>query len=225
LDDAIQKWGLDLGDIEMIPLLPYQEYLDTVYHSKFIISDSGTGQEEPALLNTRVVVPRDFTERPQSYANNCSFKLSLNQDFDQIFEEQTVIPSLDPAVNTQTIISSSIYSIQEKLFWFGTLIASKNPEGCKERFKIINPNKIPCTIKFTVKPRTQSKSEGFAFDVSPDGLTIDPHKHKYVTVGFYPTAMMQYSGIFEGIVEHGNDETKQGKLTFELRGEGTLPTL
>ena len=61
--------------------------------------------------------------------------------------------------------------------------------------------------------------------MSPDGLTIDPHKHKYVTVGFYPTAMMQYSGIFEGIVEHGNDETKQGKLTFELRGEGTLPTL
>ena len=88
------------------------------------------------------------------------------------------------------MISSSIYSIQEKLFWFGTLIESMNPECCKERFKIINPNKIPCTIKFTVKPRTQSKSEGFAFDVSPDGLTIDPHKHKYVTVGFYPTAMM-----------------------------------
>jgi UDP-N-acetylglucosamine 2-epimerase len=86
LDDAIKNWGLDLGDIEMIPLLPYQEYLETVYHSKFIISDSGTGQEEPALLNTKVVVPRDFTERPQSYANNCSFKLSLNQDFDQVFE-------------------------------------------------------------------------------------------------------------------------------------------
>jgi len=86
LDDAIKNWGLDLGDIEMIPLLPYQEYLDTVYHSKFIISDSGTGQEEPALLNTKVVVPRDFTERPQSYANNCSVKLSLNQDFHQVFE-------------------------------------------------------------------------------------------------------------------------------------------
>ena len=86
LDDAIKNWGLDLGNIEMIPLLPYQEYLETIYHSKFIISDSGTGQEEPALLNTKVVVPRDFTERPQSYANNCSFKLSLNQDFDQVFE-------------------------------------------------------------------------------------------------------------------------------------------
>lgn len=118
-----------------------------------------------------------------------------------------------------------MFSVQEKLFWFGTLIASKNPEGAREKFKINNPNKVPCTIKFTVKKRTESKSEGFAFDVQPEGLTIDPHKHKYVTVGFFPTEMKQYSAVFEGIVEHGNEETKQNKLTFDLRGEGTLPTL
>ena len=86
-------------------------------------------------------------------------------DFDQIFEEQTVIPSLDPSLNTQTVISSSLFSQQENVFWFGTMVASKNPEGTRERFKIINPNKIPCTVKFSVKPRSQSKSEGFAFDV------------------------------------------------------------
>ena len=88
LEDAIQKWNLDLGEIEMIPLLAYQEYLETVYHSKFIISDSGTGQEEPALLNTRVIVPRDFTERPQSYANNCSFQLKINSgetNYEKVF--------------------------------------------------------------------------------------------------------------------------------------------
>lgn len=147
------------------------------------------------------------------------------EDLDQVFEEQTVIPSLDPSLNTQTIISSSLYSTQERVFWFGTLVASKNPEGAKERFKIMNPNKIPCTVKFEVKPRSQSKSEGFAFDVSPDTLTIDPHKHKYVTVGFNPTSMMTYGGIFEAIVETGDPESKSGKLVFELRGEGTLPTL
>lgn len=146
-------------------------------------------------------------------------------DFDQIFEEQTVIPSLDPNVNTQTIVSSSLFSMQENVFWFGTMVASKNPEGTRERFKIINPFKIPCTVKFAVKPRSQSKSEGFAFDVEPEGLTIDPHKHKYVSVGFNPTSMMQYSGIFEAIVESGDPEAKSGKLIFELRGEGTLPTL
>lgn len=34
----------------------------------------------------------------------------------------------------------------------------------------MNPNKIPCTVKFAVKARSQSKSEGFAFDVKPDIL-------------------------------------------------------
>ena len=87
LKDAISKYGLDLGNIEMIDLLPYKEYLETVYHSKFIISDSGTGQEEPALLNTPVVVPRDFTERPQSYENNCSIRFDAeNDNSEAVFE-------------------------------------------------------------------------------------------------------------------------------------------
>ena len=50
-----------------------------MYHSKFIISDSGTAQEEPAILNTPVIVPRDFTERPESVSNNCSFMINVNE--------------------------------------------------------------------------------------------------------------------------------------------------
>lgn len=80
LRDALDKYNIDLGKIEMVPLLPYKEYLETIYHSKFIISDSGTGQEEPALLNTPVVVPRDYTERPQSYAYNCSICYKASND-------------------------------------------------------------------------------------------------------------------------------------------------
>jgi UDP-N-acetylglucosamine 2-epimerase len=72
LVDTIHEEGLDIGDIEMVPLMSFKTYLDTVYHCKFLISDSGTGQEEPALLGTPVVVPRDFSERPQSYATYCS---------------------------------------------------------------------------------------------------------------------------------------------------------
>lgn len=89
----------------------------------------------------------------------------------------------------------------------------------------MNPNKVPCTVKFSVKPRTQSKSEGFAFSVSPDTLVIDPHKHKYVSVSFNPLEMKQYGGIFEAVVQAGDLQSKQGKMTFELRGEGTLPSL
>lgn len=67
----------DLGTISVVPLMSFKEYLTRVYHARFLISDSGTGQEEPAFLGTKVVVPRDFTERPQSYAAGCSFPLRM----------------------------------------------------------------------------------------------------------------------------------------------------
>jgi UDP-N-acetylglucosamine 2-epimerase len=80
LQTIIDTHKLDIGNIEIVPLMPYKTYLTTVYHCRFIISDSGTGQEEPALLNTPVVVPRDFSERPQSYSNNCSVQFKNNAD-------------------------------------------------------------------------------------------------------------------------------------------------
>ena len=69
--------GMHMGNVEITPLLSYKEYLNTQYNSKFIISDSGTAQEEAALMHVPVIVPRDFTERPQSVDNNCSFMLEV----------------------------------------------------------------------------------------------------------------------------------------------------
>ena len=60
--------------------MAYKEYLTTIYHCPFIISDSGTAQEEPAIFDTPVIVPRDFTERPQSVEANCSYMLNVNDD-------------------------------------------------------------------------------------------------------------------------------------------------
>jgi UDP-N-acetylglucosamine 2-epimerase (non-hydrolysing) len=74
----LNNFDLDLGCIELIDLMSYKKYLETIYHCKFLISDSGTGQEEPAFFQTPVIVPRDFTERPQSVNANCSFMLDLN---------------------------------------------------------------------------------------------------------------------------------------------------
>jgi UDP-N-acetylglucosamine 2-epimerase (non-hydrolysing) len=76
LKDTLDKNNILLDGIEMVPLMSYTDYIQTVYDSRFIISDSGTGQEEPCLLKTPVLVPRDFTERPQSYKGNCSFHYS-----------------------------------------------------------------------------------------------------------------------------------------------------
>ena len=76
----IKQYGIDTFDVEQVRLMPYTKYLKTVYNAKCVISDSGTAQEEPALLKTPVLVPRDFTERPQSYSNNCSKKMNLHGD-------------------------------------------------------------------------------------------------------------------------------------------------
>lgn len=82
----IKEFGLDLGKIKIVKLLSFKKYLKNVYHSKFIISDSGTGQEEPPLLKTKVIVPRDYTERPQSIENDCSYLLNVNEsEFEESF--------------------------------------------------------------------------------------------------------------------------------------------
>lgn len=80
--EYMKNFGLDLGDIKIVDLMSYTEYLKTIYNSSFIISDSGTAQEEPALLDTPVIVPRDFTERPESIENNCSFMINVNKKND-----------------------------------------------------------------------------------------------------------------------------------------------
>jgi UDP-N-acetylglucosamine 2-epimerase (non-hydrolysing) len=74
----LNEFGISLGRIKTIPLMSYKEYINEVYHSKFLISDSGTAQEEPAIFHTPVIVPRDFTERPESVYSNCSFMIDVN---------------------------------------------------------------------------------------------------------------------------------------------------
>lgn len=74
----LKEWNIDTSYVEMIPLMSYKNYIQAVYDSVFIVSDSGTAQEEPALFDTPVIVPRDFTERPESVDNNCSYMLDVN---------------------------------------------------------------------------------------------------------------------------------------------------
>ena len=83
--DYVKKFELDLGSIEVVDLMSYKNYTRAVYDSKFIISDSGTAQEEPALLGTPVIVPRDYTERPESVENNCSVMFDVeNNRWDRV---------------------------------------------------------------------------------------------------------------------------------------------
>lgn len=87
--EKLKEFNINLGDITLIDLLSFKQYLKQVSNSIFLISDSGTAQEEPALLNTPVLVPRDFTERPESVESNCSLMINVNDDnFDFISIDQ-----------------------------------------------------------------------------------------------------------------------------------------
>lgn len=76
--NKIDEYKIELGNIKPIDLMPFKEYVNSVWDSKFIISDSGTAQEEPAVLETLVIVPRDFTERPESLDSGCSYMIDVN---------------------------------------------------------------------------------------------------------------------------------------------------
>lgn len=92
LQDTIHLNSIDLDGIQMVPLMGFKEYLQTVYDSRILISDSGTAQEEPILLNTPTIITRDFTERPQSFLSNCSFQYFVeNPNDNEAFEWITKI--------------------------------------------------------------------------------------------------------------------------------------
>lgn len=74
---AIKNYGLELGKVEVVELMGYRDFVRFMQDSLFIISDSGTAQEEPALLQVPVLVPRDFTERPESVENKNSVMVNL----------------------------------------------------------------------------------------------------------------------------------------------------
>ncbi len=75
---AIEEFDLNVGNIQLVDMMSYKNFLKEQYHSLFLFSDSGTAQEEPALLETPVVVPRDYTERPDSILYNCSRMVNVN---------------------------------------------------------------------------------------------------------------------------------------------------
>lgn len=78
LASKLEEYNIDLGNVKINPLMPYKGYITSVYHALCLVSDSGTAQEEPAFLKTPVIVPRDFSERPESEDNFNSYRINVN---------------------------------------------------------------------------------------------------------------------------------------------------
>ena len=51
------------------------------------------------------------------------------------------------------MVKSNVFFVDERIFNFGTLVPTKNPEGIVEKIKIINSNKVACTVKLETKKK------------------------------------------------------------------------
>ncbi|KAL9642363.1 hypothetical protein ABK040_007361 [Willaertia magna] len=140
----------------------------------------------------------------------------LTSNFESIFEEQQTVNSINMANPLH-----SVFSIDERIFSFGTIIASKT---VTEKIKITNPFKVPCNVDCSIKPRDSSlaSKDVSMFEATPSKLFIPPHEHRYVNLSFSPPTLNSYSAIFEALVSDGNDP-KTKELRIEMRGEGLLP--
>ncbi|EKX37002.1 hypothetical protein GUITHDRAFT_78541 [Guillardia theta CCMP2712] len=137
----------------------------------------------------------------------------LNDDFLQIFEEAAVLrkPPADP-----TELISNTFIEEERCFYFGPRLVKSRSET---RIKIVNPTKVAITVSLQVT----NKTDGNAFEIlAPDKLSIPMHEHRYATVFFEPSSLQTSIALFEAVVEGGTDD-RTNRLSFELRGDGTLP--
>lgn len=179
--------------------------------------------DNPGSFEETVAI--DISDRPPNdYMDIIEYRLigescvpNINTtEFSSIFEEQTVCKRLE-LFNTP----GNIYAEEDRVFYFGAYLAGQQAQV---RFKISNPCKISCDVSLSTRPRSKTKSDAadFAFDLEPKKMTIPSHEYRYVTVFFHPTSIQSYAGLFDAVVENV-DQSRSKTLSFELRGEGTLP--
>eukprot|EP00775_Hariotina_reticulata_P008964 gene8964-9139_t len=102
----------------------------------------------------------------------------------------------------------------------------EEPGAVKTNMKFTNPFKVPCTVKFTIKPRGGHQSGvTLPMEVHPSSIVLPPHEYRHITLAFCPRAIQQYSATFEAMVQDGAADLASSGFVCELRGEGTLPSL
>nr|WP_243685025.1 UDP-N-acetylglucosamine 2-epimerase [Methanosarcina barkeri] len=62
----VEKLGLSLEGIDVIPPQGFLEFLQLEANAKFVLTDSGGLQEETCILRVPCITLRDNTERPET---------------------------------------------------------------------------------------------------------------------------------------------------------------
>lgn len=114
---------------------------------------------------------------PYEIVGESCFPGIIADSVNSIFEEVHITPALDP-FNPR----DKEFGLSERLFNFGGVLA--NLDGSAEStsstaLKFTNPNKIPCTVNFAIKPRGKFSAElPFPIEVDPPMLVIPPSEYR-----------------------------------------------
>nr|CCA18905.1 PREDICTED: similar to hydrocephalus inducing putati [Albugo laibachii Nc14] len=227
---------IDPGITKSIKII-FQPKECRIYQEFFNIEISGCGGSSHSKeTESKTIKPTQY----EVTAESCYPQIVTN-DFNSIFEEQIVVATLGkssvdstPRVINQSVYpKSSIYSEQDNTFYFGAVLASPKSSGHTERFKITNPTKVNAQVRFEIEDMeniagTASSTSGEltiekSFTVQPSVWDIPPQEYRFINVHFKPDIIMSYQAKLIAQVMDSRDQNSD--LTFELRGEGTLPCI
>ena len=75
----LKKYGLfdqlaKMNNVQLLPRMPYTDFLALMGRAKLVLSDGGSNQEELAYLGVPTVLFRDRSERPDGLGDNVVFR-------------------------------------------------------------------------------------------------------------------------------------------------------
>ncbi|XP_057292027.1 hydrocephalus-inducing protein-like [Hydractinia symbiolongicarpus] len=180
----------------------------------------------------------DISERPPDdhpngieyrlFAETCLPKIiGLPGGLSTIFEEHRIVKNLNVFRyhSNELEPGTGVFGEDENKFIFYNVIVGHK---AKARFKITNPNKVPCDVVINAKPISNKLVNRISdiFDVQPSRASVQAHSSVFATLTFQPSSMQSYSCIFETIVEGLSASVSKGRsLTFEVQGDGNLPRI
>lgn len=106
------------NNVNIIKPTNYKNFIEYVIGSKFIISDSGGVQEEAAILNKVLIIPRKYTERPE-----------LLKSYNFLAKNTTELIQLaNKALNNKLLVESSklLYGKSDVINKMEQIILSRN---------------------------------------------------------------------------------------------------
>jgi len=193
--EAIKKFNIDVGNVEIIDLMSYVNYIKIQYHAKFIISDSGTCPEEGCILKTPVIVPRDENERWEAIYNDCAFLLDVNDttNFEKSFDWINGSPLMETGWlgdgNTSQyiidIIKNNIFNTDNEVW--------KDVVGYKDLYEVSNKGHVRSKNRLDYsgnyrKGRSMSlvKQRYIHTTLGKDGVRTTYNVHRLVAESFIP---------------------------------------